>query len=178
MKRGESRALVPSVRTDYSMSSIVQMHPDVRVSDPTFRPVLLARLFVCVTYPACRSLGRIQSIFKPGPRTPLKESITRDQRTIAQKSLDFNVIHARPMLQWALPRRVIFTRRRAARRTTPDGSKAFIRWPAWWLAARSESLPPSQSSWPGLIRSVSNRWPLIFNEISKDCARPMSHFLH
>ena len=83
------------------------MHPDVRVSDPTFRPVLLARLFVCVTYPACRSLGRIQSIFKPGPRTPLKESITRDQRTIAQKSLDFNVIHARPMLQWALPRRVI-----------------------------------------------------------------------
>ena len=107
MKRGESRALVPSVRTDYSMPSIVQMHPDVRVSDPTFRPVLLARLFVCVTYPACRSLGRIQSIFKPGPRTPLKESITRDQRTIAQKSLDFNVIHARPMLQWALPRRVI-----------------------------------------------------------------------
>ena len=35
MKRGESRALVPNVRTDYSMPSIVQMHPDVRVSDPT-----------------------------------------------------------------------------------------------------------------------------------------------
>ena len=101
----------PSVRTNYSMSSTVQMHPDVRVSDPTFRPVLLARLFVCVTYPACRSLGWIQSISKPGPRTPLKESNTRDQHTIAQKSLDVNVIHARPMLQWALPRKVIYKKK-------------------------------------------------------------------
>ena len=65
----------------------------------------------------------IQSIFKPGPRTPLKESITRDQRTIAQKSLDFNVIHARLMLQWALSRKGIHKKGYPSYDATPDGSK-------------------------------------------------------
>ena len=110
MKRGVNRALVPSVRTD--CPSIGQMHTDVscRVFQ-LLRSVLLARPLVCFTHPDM-SQPDIKSCFKPSPQTPLKASaVTRDRRTIEEKSLDFNVTHARLILQWALPRRVIFKKK-------------------------------------------------------------------
>ena len=58
MKRGESRALVPSVRTHWLEHVIYRSDSSAlrRQSHPTFRPVLLARLFVSLT-PTCRSLA-------------------------------------------------------------------------------------------------------------------------
>ena len=63
MRRGESRALVSSVRTDNSMSSTVQMHPEVRVSDSNFQ-ASSPYLFVSVTQLIC--LCHLPSMSQPG----------------------------------------------------------------------------------------------------------------
>ena len=95
------------------MPSIVQMHPDVRVSDPTFRPAPSpAYLFVSLTqHVAAWDGSRASSSPVHGhlSRSLSRETSARWHRRAWTSTSSMPCqVHARLMLQWALSRRVIY----------------------------------------------------------------------